>query len=80
MCLALLAQFLHIFHQLIGQIVMEPIQEILLLANLDFDNHLSPVVELGSHIHRSGEQVIFLIGHAVGLASFHNLSIRYIQL
>ena len=80
MCLTLLAQFLHIFHQLIGQIVMEPIQEILLLANLDLDDHLSHVVELGSHIHRSGEQVILLIGHAVGLASLHNLSIRYIQL
>ena len=80
MCLALLAQFLHIFHQLIGQIVMEPIQEILLLANLDLDDHLGPVMELGSHIHRSREQVILLIGHAVGLASFHNLSVRYIQL
>ena len=80
MCLALLAQFLHIFHQLIGQIVMEPIQEILLLANLDLDDHLGPVMELSSHIHSSGEQVILLIGHAVGLASLHNLSIRYIQL
>ena len=80
MCLALLAQFLHILHQLIGQIVMEPIQEILLLANLDLDDHLGPVMELGPHIHRSGEQVILLIGHAVGLVSFHNLSIRYIQL
>ena len=80
MCLTLLAQFLHIFHQLIGQIVMEPIQEILLLANLDLDDHLGPVMELGSHIHRSGEQVILLIGHAVGLASLHNLSVRHIQL
>ena len=80
MRLALLAQFLHILHQLIGQIVVEPIQEILLLANLDLDDHLGPVVELGSHIHRSGEQIILLIGHAVGLASFHNLSVRYIQL
>ena len=80
MCLALLAQFLHIFHQLIGQIVMEPIQEILLLANLDLDDHLGPVMKLGSHIHRSREQVILLIGHAVGLTSFHNLSVRHIQL
>ena len=80
MCLTLLAQFLHILHQLIGQIVMEPIQEILLLANLDLDDHLSPVVELGSHIHRSGEQVILLIGHAVGLASLHDLSICHIKL
>ena len=80
MCLALLAQFLYILHQLIGQIVMEPIQEILLLANLDLDDHLSPVMKLGSYIHRSGEQVILLIGHAVGLASLHNLSVRHIQL
>ena len=78
MCLTLLAQFLHIFHQLIGQIVMELIQEILLLANLDLDNHFGPVMELGSHIHSSGEQVILLIGHAVGLASLHNLSICHI--
>ena len=80
MSLALLSQFLHILHQLIGQIVMESIQEILLLANLDLDDHLGSIMELSSHIHRSGEQVILLIGHAVGLASLHNLSIRYIQL
>ena len=80
MRLSLLAQFLHILHQLIGQIVMEPIQEILLLANLDLDDHLSSIMELGSHIHRSGEQIILLIGHAVGLASLHNLSVRHIQL
>ena len=80
MSLALLAQFLHILHQLIGQIVMEPIQEILLLANLDLDDHLGSIMELGSHIHSSGEQVILLIGHAVWLASFHYLSVRHIQL
>ena len=80
MCLSLLAQFLHILHQLIGQIVMEPIQEILLLANLDLDDHLGSIMELGSHIHRSGEQVILLISHIVGLASLHNLSVCYIQL
>ena len=80
MSLSLLAQFLHILHQLIGQIIMEPIQEILLLANLDLDDHLGSIMELGSHIHRSGEQVILLISHAVGLASLHNLSVRYIQL
>ena len=59
---------------------MEPIQEILLLANLDLDDHLGPIMELGSYIHRSGEQVILLIGHAVGLASLHDLSVRHIQL
>ena len=80
MCLSLLAQFLYILHQLIGQIIMESVQEILLLANLDLDDHLGPIMELGSHIHRRGEQVILLISHAVWLASLHDLSVRYIQL
>ena len=67
--------FLHIFHQMIWTkiVIMEPIQQILLLANLDLDDHPTvPLVELSSHIYPQENRSSLTIGHAVGLASSHN--------